>query len=62
MPSYSEERKQAVLNKLLPPSNMTVAHVAREEGIGLQTLVQLAKQSQATRSTCNTPIFRSNYS
>lgn len=38
MPSYSEERKQAVLNKLLPPSNMAVAHVAREEGIGLQTL------------------------
>ena len=38
MPSYSEERKQQILNKLLPPSNMTVAEVARNEGIGLQTL------------------------
>jgi hypothetical protein len=38
VPSYSEERKQQILNKLLPPSNMTVAEVARNEGIGLQTL------------------------
>ncbi|GHG61459.1 hypothetical protein GCM10010919_05930 [Alishewanella longhuensis] len=38
MPSYSEERKQQILNKLLPPSNMTVAEVSRIEGIGLQTL------------------------
>lgn len=38
MPSYSEERKQQILNKLLPPSNMTVAEVSRIEGVGLQTL------------------------
>ena len=38
MPSYSEERKQQILNKLLPPSNMTVAEVSRQEGIGVQTL------------------------
>lgn len=38
MPRYSEERKQAVLSKLLPPLNMTVAEVSRVEGIGLQTL------------------------
>jgi transposase len=38
VPSYSEERKQQILNKLLPPSNMSVAEVARNEGIGLQTL------------------------
>lgn len=38
MPSYSEERKQAILSKLLPPLNMSVAEVARNEGIGLQTL------------------------
>ena len=30
MPSYSEERKQQILNKLLPPSNMTVEAVALE--------------------------------
>jgi transposase-like protein len=38
VPSYSEERKQQILNKLLPPSNMTVAEVSRHEGIGVQTL------------------------
>jgi len=38
VPSYSEERKQQILNKLLPPSNMTIAEVSRSEGIGLQTL------------------------
>ena len=38
MPRYSEERKQQILNKLLPPSNMTVAEVSRNEGVGLQTL------------------------
>lgn len=38
MPRYSEERKQQILNKLLPPSNMSVAEVSRNEGIGLQTL------------------------
>lgn len=38
MPRYSEERKQQILNKLLPPFNMTVAEVARNEGIGQQTL------------------------
>lgn len=38
MPRYSEERKQVILSKLLPPLNMSVAQVARNEGIGLQTL------------------------
>jgi len=35
---YSEERKQQILSKLLPPSNMSVAEVARTEGISEQTL------------------------
>ena len=33
MARYSEERKAAVLSKLLPPYNMTVAELARQEGI-----------------------------
>ncbi|PLY36357.1 hypothetical protein F164LOC_15285 [Pectobacterium carotovorum] len=37
MPCYSEKRKQAILSKLLPPLNMTIAEVARSERIGLQT-------------------------
>ena len=38
MRAYSEERRNAVLQKLLPPYNMTVAEVARQEGISEQTL------------------------
>ena len=38
MARYSQERKEAVLNKLLPPHNMTVTEVARSEGISYQTL------------------------
>ena len=33
MPRYSEERKAAVLKKLLPPQNRSVVQVAAEEGI-----------------------------
>ncbi|MCU8030893.1 transposase, partial [Shewanella sp. SM73] len=38
MARYSPERKEAILKKLLPPHNLTVAEVAREEGIAVQTL------------------------
>lgn len=38
MPRYSDDRKQAILSKLQPPLNLSVAQVSREEGIGLQTL------------------------
>ena len=38
MPRYSEERKQQILNKLLPPSNLTVVETAQQEGISEQTL------------------------
>jgi len=38
MARYSEERKAAVLKKMLPPHNLTVAEVAKEEGISEATL------------------------
>ena len=38
MPRYSIERKEAVLRKLMPPINLSVADVARQEGIAEQTL------------------------
>jgi len=38
MARYSSERKESVLKKLLPPLNMTVAEVARQEGVSAQTL------------------------
>lgn len=44
MPRYSEERKAAVLKKLLPPANRTVVSVAAEEGISNVTLYSWLKQ------------------
>lgn len=44
MPRYSEERKAAVLKKLLPPVNRTVVSVATEEGIADVTLYNWLKQ------------------
>ncbi|MBM7071815.1 IS3 family transposase [Shewanella sp. 202IG2-18] len=38
MTHYSDERKQAVLSKMLPPQNMSIAAISREEGIHVQTL------------------------
>ena len=36
--AYSMERKQAVLNKMLPPNNMALRQLSREEGISEATL------------------------
>jgi transposase-like protein len=44
MPRYSEERKAAVLKKLLPPMNRTVVSVSAEEGISDVTLYSWLKQ------------------
>lgn len=44
MPRYSDERKAAVLKKLLPPLNHSVSDVANEEGISEQTLYNWRKQ------------------
>ena len=44
MPSYTQERKAAILNKLLPPNNGSVADIAQEEGITVSTLYQWLKQ------------------
>lgn len=45
MPRYSEERKAAVLKKLLPPNNQSVPAVAREEGISEPTLYNWRTQA-----------------
>ncbi len=44
MPRYSDERKVAVLKKLLPPMNRTVVSVSAEEGISDVTLYSWLKQ------------------
>jgi transposase-like protein len=38
VPRYSEERKEAVLRKMLPPHNRPLAELAAEEGISEATL------------------------
>lgn len=38
MTTYSPERKEFILNKLLPPVSKTVAEVSKEEGISKNTL------------------------
>jgi len=38
MTRYSSERKEAILKNLLPPHNMTVAEISRQEGVSAQTL------------------------
>jgi len=44
---YSEERREAVLKKLLPPHNRTVAQLAEEEGISAATLYHWRKQARS---------------
>lgn len=46
MTHYSRERKEAILKKLLPPMSMTVAEVAREEGVSSQTLYNWRNQAK----------------
>ena len=43
---YSEERKEAVLAKLLPPHNRTIAELAEEEGISTATLYNWRRQAR----------------
>jgi len=47
MPRYSEERKQAVLAKLLPPHELAPKTVAEQEGIALATIYNWRRQARA---------------
>ncbi|MAO41310.1 MAG: hypothetical protein CMK70_14235 [Pseudohongiella sp.] len=44
MARFSQERKEAVLSRLLPPYNMTVSELAKMEGISEATLYNWRKQ------------------
>lgn len=46
MTRYSPDRKEAMLSKLLPPYNLTVAEPARQEGISEATLYSWRKQAK----------------
>ncbi len=45
MPRYSDERREAILKKLLLPQNRSVPDVAREEGVSEQTLYNWRKNT-----------------
>lgn len=47
MPRYSDERREAILKKLLPPHNRSVPDVSREEGVSEQTLYNWLKQCRS---------------
>ncbi|MBI5781674.1 MAG: transposase, partial [Rhodocyclales bacterium] len=43
---YAEERREAILRKLLPPENRPVAEVAAEEDLSAPTLYEWRKQAR----------------
>lgn len=43
---YSAERKQAVLKKMLPPNNLSITALAKEEGISDATLYNWRQQAR----------------
>ena len=45
MSRYSEERKMAVLDKMLPPHNLSVSKVSEQEGISVAALYNWRKQA-----------------
>ncbi|MDW7749121.1 transposase [Halomonas sp.] len=47
MPRYSEERRQAVVAKLLPPHNLSPQVIAEQEGISLGTVYKWRKEARA---------------
>jgi transposase-like protein len=51
-----EERRQAVVAKLLPPQNMTSQEVAEQEGISLPTLYKWRAEARAAGCACPIPI------
>jgi len=46
MPRYSSERKNMVLDKLLPPNNLPVTEVSEQEGISEGTLYNWLSQAR----------------
>ena len=53
MPRYSDERRRAVVAKLLPPYNQSVEEVARQEGRVEKTVQQYQKCFFALFASCS---------
>ena len=46
MPSYTDERREAVVAKLLPPRNLSVSEVSDQEGISVATIYKWRKEAR----------------
>jgi hypothetical protein len=42
---YSKERKEAIINKMLPPTSMSIAELAQQENIPYGVLLYLEASS-----------------
>ncbi|MBU2847732.1 transposase [Acidithiobacillus ferriphilus] len=49
---YAKERKEAVLRKMLPPSNRSIQEIAAEESISEATLYLWRKAARGERGGC----------
>ena len=56
MKHYSAERKAAVLQKMLPPTSLSVAELAKQEGISDVTLYHWRKQAMASGAMSAGPL------
>ena len=44
---YSQEQKEAIVKRMMPPNNEAVAQIAKEEGISEVTLYKWRKEARA---------------
>ena len=51
---YLPERKSAVQTQMLPPNNMAIRHLSREEGISEATLHNWRAEARSRGSFCRT--------
>ena len=56
MKHYPEERKQAILAKMLPPHNMSVSALSQAEGVSKQTLYTWRAQAKSRGEPVPGPI------
>ena len=44
---YSQEKKEAIIKRMMPPNNESVAQISKEEGISNVTLYKWSKEARA---------------
>lgn len=59
MPRYSEEHRQAVVAKRLPPHNLLLQEIAEQEGISRATDYKWRRRPVPEAAACQMPWARS---